>query len=120
MFIIIAIGWGLLIPLLLLAPLRPVVASAWNKRPRVAWRAAVILSFAAAALPTLPISPLFVGFYSPLSFAGDPAATAFSFVGAVLLPFINLSLVVEIALAPLIAATLIHSLATRTSKPKHD
>lgn len=120
-FVVIAFGWMFFLLFIILAPLWPVVHAAWIKLPRRVWRGAVAASVAIAALLVFPLSPLYLGDCIPFALPGagiDPLTMTaeqelLAIVAATTTQWVNLSLLVEVALLPLVVVTTIHTRRTR-------
>ena len=123
-FVVLVGGWLVLLALLILAPLRPIVGSAWGKQPRRVWRSAVCASIGFAILLVVPWSPLFVGFGVPFALpvvAPITEATTLEEMQRIvdaesqammyspLIQWIDFSIVAEAALLPLVIATTVHT-----------
>jgi hypothetical protein len=127
-FVLVAMSWLGFVFFIILAPLWPVVQSAWRKQPRRVWRAAVLGSMGLALLLLIPWSPLFVPFGVPFALPTVPPIPADAtmedrgriwdaenraIIYSPLIQWINSSLIAEVALLPLVIATVVHTRRTK-------
>ncbi|MCM2372928.1 hypothetical protein [Aporhodopirellula aestuarii] len=88
---------------MVLMPALLMLRSAWQKQPKLRWRAGVVASVILAVMVAFPSSPIFIGYDRPIDASRFGNATGYWGIVAWQLPFLNISLITATALFPLTA-----------------